>query len=134
MSRVIYPSYGLSGTTKYNGISGTTIRGKNALDVNIAGNSNGGTLHSAYESKTFTILGATTDTNIKTTQTMFGTVATAKSVAVYSDIACTVKLNANTNDGIVLVAGEEKVIEGLDVTNLFITTTADTVIRVTLLG
>lgn len=134
MSKVIYPSYGLSGPTKYNGISGTTIRGKNALDVNIVGETNGGTLYTLYESKTFTITGATTDTNIKTTQSMFGTVATAKSVAIYSDIACTVKLNANTNDGIVLIAGEEKVIEGLDVTNLFITTTADTLIRVTLLG
>ncbi len=134
MGRVIYPSYGLSGTTKYNGISGTTIGGKNALDVNIVGETSGGTLYTLYESKTFTITGATTDTNIKTTQSMFGTVATAKSVAIYSDIACTVKLNANTNDGIVLIAGEEKVIEGLDVTNLFITTTVDTLIRVTLLG
>lgn len=33
----IYPSYGLSGTTKSRGISGSTKSGKNALDVNILG-------------------------------------------------------------------------------------------------
>lgn len=134
MSNVIYPAGGLSGSKKYDGITGTSVGSKNALDVNIAGQSSGGSLYTVYEAKTFTISGATTNTNIKTTQSMFGTVVTAKSVAVYSDIACTVKLNATGNNGIVLLAGEEKVIEGLDVTNLFITTTADTVIRVTLLG
>lgn len=134
MSGQIYPSYGLSGVTKSRGISGTTVGGKNALDVNIVAETSGGTKFTAYESKTFTISGATTDTNIKTTQSMFGTVVTAKSVAVYSDTSCTIKLNATTNNGIVLLAGEEKVIEGLDITNLFITTTANTAVRVTLLG
>lgn len=128
MTRVIYPSYGLSGTTKNNGISGTTKDSKNGLDVFVLGN--GGSDYTLYESKTFTITGAQTNYNVETSETMFAIVETAKNITVYADVACTVKLNATGNSAISLLAGEEINITGLAVTNLFITTTADTVIRV----
>lgn len=38
MSGNLYPSFGLSGATKYRGISGTTKGGKNCLDVNVLSN------------------------------------------------------------------------------------------------
>jgi len=126
---VIHPSFGLSNSR---GISGTTKGSKNALDVNVLGSD--GYDFTLYEAKSFTISGAQTNYNVKTSQSMFGTVVTAKSVSIYTDIACTVKLNATGNNAIPLLAGEEIKIEGLPTTNLFITTTADTVIRVVLLG
>lgn len=128
MSGQIYPSFGLSGGTKTRGISGTTKSGKNCLDMHVV---EGGT-KTNYESKTFTISGAQSNYDVKTNQSMFSTVTTATTVQVYVDIAATVKLNAAGNDGIQMVAGEDFVVSGLDVTNLFITTTADTVVRVTM--
>jgi len=132
MSGQLYPSFGLSGVTKSRGVSGTTKSSKNALDVNVVGtDSNNYTL---YEAKSFTITGAQTDYDIGTTQSMFDTVATAKSISVYVDVAATLKLNATGNSGIGIIAGEEINLEGLPTTNLFMTTTADTVVRVILLG
>jgi len=132
MAKVIYPSYGLSGDTKYNGISGTTKDSKNALDVYVLGS--GGADYTLYESKAFTITGADTNVNIKTTESMFATVATSKNTQIYVDKACTVRLGLVGNDAISLLAGEEINISGLAIINLFITTTETTAVRVTLLS
>lgn len=132
MSRVLYGAYGQSGATKNNGISASTKNGRNGLDVNVLGNDSND--FSAYEAKTFTITGATTNTNIKTTESLFGTVVTAKEVRVYSDIATTIKLNSTDDDSIVTIAGEEITFKGLPVTNLFITTSGNTVVRVIILA
>jgi hypothetical protein len=84
--------------------------------------------YSSYEAKTFTISGAQTNYNIATSQTMFAT--PVRQISVYSDVASTVKLNATGNDGIVLAAGEEITIQGLLVSNVFVTTSGNTVIRI----
>lgn len=84
----------------------------------------------SYSAKTFTIGGAQTNYNVKTAQSLFA--STASSVTLKTDIACTIKINAATNDGIALDAGEEIVISGFlaGISNIFITTTADTAIRI----
>jgi len=131
MSNNLYPSYGLSGSTKSRGISGTTVGGKNALDVHVVSTESANNFTS-YESKSFTISGAQTNYNVKTAESMFGTVASSPNTTIYASVACTVKLNATGNSGIALLAGEEITITGYAVTNIFITTTADTDIRVVL--
>jgi len=101
----LYPSYGLSGATKSRGISGTTKNSKNALDVNVVGTDSSN--YTLYESKTFTITGAETDYNVKTAESMFATVTSAKSIMIYTDIASEVNLNLSTNNAIALLSGEE---------------------------
>jgi len=110
-------------------VTGTAVGEKILLDVSTFGGSFG-----SYEAKTFTITGVTTNTDVKTTQSMFATVPSASKVSIYSDIASTVKLNSASNSGITLIAGEEITVSGMEITDLFITTTANTVIRVILMG
>lgn len=81
-----------------------------------------------YESKSFTITGAQTNYNVATQQTMFAT--SKRSMSITSDIASTIKLNAATNDGIALGAGEQLTIDGYTTSNVFITTTGNTVVRI----
>lgn len=81
-----------------------------------------------YESKSFTITGAQTNYNVATQQTMFAT--DKKTVSVKCDFACTIKINATTNDSISLEAGEQITIDGFAVSNIFVTTTASTTIRI----
>lgn len=81
-----------------------------------------------YEAKQFTIAGAQNDYNVATQQTMFAT--SKRSMSITSDIASTIKLNAATNDGIALAAGEQLTIDGYTTSNVFITTTGNTVVRI----
>jgi hypothetical protein len=120
------------GVTNEHAISGTTKSTKNCLDVNVV--STEGNDFTLYEAKTFTITGAETNYNVDTEESMFSTVATSKVTTVYADVACTVRLNLAAASTINLLAGEEIRISGYPVTNLFITTTADTVVRVVLFG
>lgn len=110
-------------------VTGTQIGDKTLLDVAQVGSS-----FSAYEALTFTITGAQSNYDVATEESMFATVTAATEVRVYTDIASTLKLNASGGDAIGLLAGEEITLKGIEVTNLFITTTADTVVRVILLG
>lgn len=99
---------------------------KNRIAPSIAGQS---ALYTAYEAKSFSITGAQNDYNVATQQTMFASPRTK--VMIKSDIACTVELNASSGVGaIVLAVGEQFTIEDFSVTNVFITTTADTAIRI----
>jgi hypothetical protein len=81
---------------------------------------------SLYEAKGIQPGQGTTDYNVKTTGSMFGTVATAGGVIVKNRLGnsswVSVKLNANTNGSITLAAGETLTLDWYDVTNLFITT------------
>lgn len=126
----LYPSYGLSGATKTRGISGTTKGGKNCLDVNVLGTEN--VDFTAYEAKAFSLSGVNTNYNVKTGQSMFGTVASSKSTTIYADATCTIRLNVNTADAITILGGTEKQITGFPITNIFVTTTADTSLQIEL--
>ena len=63
MTRVIYPSYGLSGNTKNNGISGTTNAGKNGLDVNIIGGADLDVELSSASNSSISYIGKASGTN-----------------------------------------------------------------------
>lgn len=84
--------------------------------------------YTAYEAKSFTITGAQTNYAVKAQQSMFA--AARKKVLVKTDIACTVRFGVVGNNAISLAAGEQFTFEKFSVDDLFITTTADTVIRV----
>lgn len=88
---------------------------------------NDNSLSTTYEAKSFSI-GAETDYNTKTAEGLFGTAH--KNVKFKTDIACIIKLNDVANDPITLQATEELPITGISVTNIFVTSTAATSIRI----
>lgn len=88
----------------------------------------GFTRYQGYESKQFTISGAQTDYNVATQQSLFA--RTMRRVRVLSNIASVVKINSASANSINIAAGEEVTIDDLGVSNLYITTTADTIIRI----
>lgn len=78
-----------------------------------------------YESKTFSIGASITDYNVKTSQTMFNPVVTARKTTIKnndSTNAITFKLNASSNAAISLAANQSAVITDFAVTNVFVTT------------
>lgn len=86
-------------------------------------------LYTAYEAKSFSITGAQNDYNVATQQTLFVTPKTK--VIIKTDIAATLELNASTGVGqIVTTAGEQLTLEDFPISNIFITTTADTAVRI----
>ena len=86
--------------------------------------------YSKYEATQFTITGADTNYDVATEETFF--VYQAKKIDVYVDTACTVKINSASNDAINLAGGEQFTFESEQafITNLFITTTSDTIVRI----
>lgn len=84
--------------------------------------------YTAYEAQQFTITGAQSDYDVATQESMF--VNDALEVSIISSIDCSFKLNSASNDSIPLLAGQERVIGKFDISNLFITTTADTDIEI----
>lgn len=84
-----------------------------------------------YESKTFTITGAQTNYSIKTEQSV--PTVTRNVVNIKADVACTIKFNDTTLAPIGIAAGETRTFDHLVAINdIFVTTTATTVIRVEL--
>jgi hypothetical protein len=82
----------------------------------------------AYEAKSFTITGAQTNYAVKAQQSMFA--VARKKVLVKTDIACTVRFGVVGNSAISLAAGEQFSMDKFSCVDVFITTTADTVIRI----
>jgi hypothetical protein len=85
-----------------------------------------------YEPKKFTITGAQTDYNVKTLQSMFSTVTSATYAEIYVNVDCTVKVNANTAPATTLFAGFSTPFQLSGITNLFLTTTGDTIVQIRL--
>lgn len=118
--------YGKKASTQVT-LASTTY--KTEVDAISTSGSPSNVLYTAYEAKSFTISGAQNDYNVATQQTMFAVPRTK--VLIKSDIACTLELNASTSVGqIVLAAGEQITIDQFSITNIFITTTGDTAIRI----
>lgn len=88
------------------------------------------TRFTTYNAKTITIPAAQTDYDIAATnQTLF--TSTQKYVSIYAkDAAITVKLNDDGNDGIDFDSGEQQVWDEKEITNVFITTTVETIVRI----
>ena len=115
-----------TGLVKYNSGSTTTITATYKYAAPTGGVTSAA--FTAYEAKTFTITGAQTNYDVATSESMFATSRTT--VSVKTDIATTLKLNATGGGSILLAAGEQITIENFNITNLFITTSGTTVIRV----
>ena len=80
-----------------------------------------------YTAKSFTITGAQNDVDVKTTETTLA----GKSydyLWITADVACTVKFNSTANNAIAIAAGQTREFATITFTNIFITTTATTVI------
>ncbi len=86
--------------------------------------------YTSYESKTFTISGAVSNYDVKANQVTLFT-QTYKEMEIHTDIASTVKLNSASAVGVNLLATEAKKFSNFSMTDAFITTTGDTVIRIT---
>lgn len=87
---------------------------------------------SSYEPKKFTISGQQTNYDVKTLQSMFATVTSATYVEIYVNVDSTVKLNVNTAPETTLFAGMATPFNLAGITNLFISTSGDTVVQVRL--
>lgn len=89
-----------------------------------------GTNYTSAEGKEFSITGAQTDYNVASSQTMFA--VTRTKVLILADAACVVEVNTGTSPALTinLKANEQHTIENFPVTNLFITTTGTTAVRV----
>jgi len=95
-------------------------------------NSSSSSAYSSYEPKKFTISGAQTDYDVKTLQSMFATVTSATYAEIYVNVDCTVKVNVNTAPATTLFAGFSTPFQLSGITNLFLTTTGDTIVQIRL--
>jgi Na+-transporting NADH:ubiquinone oxidoreductase subunit NqrF len=78
-------------------------------------------VNNSYESKEFTVNNGASDYDVKTQQSMFATVATARRVLIRTDKTITIKFNATGNQSITIASTDSPfVIESLEVTNIFI--------------
>lgn len=101
----------------------STVR--KVLMVNSSGSPDGFPKYANYESKQLSPGASATDYDVKVTGIMFGTVTTSRSTTITNNDAThtlSVKLNATTNNIIVLKSGQSITINVLDITNIFLTT------------
>jgi hypothetical protein len=83
---------------------------------------------SSYESIQFTVL--ENQTNYDVLAATGKPSATARSFEIRAFTACTIRLNDITNDEITFAAGEQKTFDNIPVSNIFVTTTAEAIIRI----
>lgn len=76
--------------------------------------------YTTYESKSFSI-GAETDYDVKASETLFAT--TKRCVMLKANQICTAKFNSSSNNAFTFAANEQITIEGMDITNIYLTTT-----------
>lgn len=86
-----------------------------------------GVAYIGYEAKSFTI-GAETNYDIKVGQTLFA--STMRSVTIKVSAIATLKINATSGQGIILAAGEQITVDKLAITNMYLTTTGSTDVRI----
>jgi hypothetical protein len=87
-----------------------------------------GVTKTTYESDQFTISGA--QSNYDVALNTGKPSKTSRSITIKAFSACTIKLNSTSNDAITFAAGEQQTISDLPVSNLYVTTTGDTIIRI----
>ncbi len=77
--------------------------------------------YTTYESKTFSI-GVETNYDVKAEETLFAT--TKRCVMLKADQICTAKFNSSSSNAFTFAANEQITIEGMDITNIYLTTAA----------
>ncbi len=87
-----------------------------------------GITKTSYESAQFTISGAQNNYDVKTNTSKPS--KTSRSITIKAFSACTIKLNSSANDAITFAAGEQQTFNDLPVSNLYVTTTGDTIVRI----
>lgn len=83
---------------------------------------------STYESAQFTVNGSQTDYDVKAATGKPS--AASRSIEIKASVACSIKLNSTSNDAIAFAAGEQKTFSDYPVSNIYVTTTDATVIRI----
>lgn len=80
-----------------------------------------------YTAKTFTITGAQTNYDVKTSESTLAGIQ-YDYMWITADVACTLKFNATGNNSITIAAGQVREFATINFTNIFITTTATTIV------
>lgn len=86
-------------------------------------------VNTAYENHEWAT-GIVADYNVKTGQSAFGTISTARFVSIRTDSEITVKFNETTNNAVTIAANTSFNLETLEVTNIYITAVASANVKV----
>lgn len=85
-----------------------------------------------YESKEFALAAASTNYNVRTGQSAFVKFKHAQHITIRTDNDLTVKFNSTSDDGITLSADDRLQVDGILVTNIYLTSSPGANVKILL--